>query len=95
MHRCIFPQFCLHLLSEITTLGFECQIPLGSRAQKCSKFHNISFRMSGRCLAHWIITSPHYVEVGTVRENGVTLETQLQLRVKLFQGDELTEGIID
>ena len=39
--------------------------------------------------------SPHYVEVGTVTENGVTLETQLQLRVKLFQGDELTEGIID
>ena len=52
-------------------------------------------RMSERCLAHWIITSPHYVEVGTVRENGVTLEPQLQLRVKLFQGDELTEGIID
>ena len=22
-------------------------------------------RMSERCLVHWIITSPHYVEVGT------------------------------
>ena len=92
MQRCIF---CHHLLSEGSTLSFKCHISLGSRAQKMLNFHHMFLRMSERCLAHWIITSPHYVEVGTVRENGVTLETQLQLRVKLFQGDELTEGIID
>ena len=46
--------------------------------------------MSGWCRAHWIITSPQYVE-----SNGLTQETQLQLRVKLCLGDELNERIID
>ena len=27
--------------------------------------------------------------------NGVTLETQLQLRVKLYLGEDLTKGIVD
>ena len=28
------------------------------------KFHHMFLRMSGRCLANWIITSPQYVKVG-------------------------------
>ena len=48
--------------------------------------------MLGRCLSHWIITSPHYVKT---MSNGAILEGQLQLRLKSCPGDELTEGIID
>ena len=37
---------------------------------KFSKCHNMFLWMSGRCLALWIITSPHYVEVGAQRAIG-------------------------
>ena len=53
-------------------------------------------RISGRCPSHWIITIPHYLKMWrNTKSDGVTLEAQLQLRVKFQLGDELTDGIID
>ena len=43
---------------------------LTSRAQKSPKFHNMVLIISGSCKSHWIITSPHYVDIWTPRERG-------------------------
>ena len=59
------------IISEVTCLGFHCHISHGFRAlKKCSKFHHMFLMISGRCLANWITTSPHYVEVETPRAMG-------------------------
>ena len=50
IRRCIFRQFCFHLVSEISTLSFTCHISFGSRAQKRLQLHHMFFRMPGRCL---------------------------------------------
>ena len=36
----------------------------------CSKLHDMFLGTSGRCLAQWIITSSHYVEVGILKALG-------------------------
>ena len=38
---------------------------------------------------------PQLCGVRNAKSNGVMLEAQLQLRIKLCLGDKLTEGIID
>ena len=38
---------------------------------------------------------PSLCEDRNTKSDGVTLESKLQLRVKFYLGDDLTEGIID
>ena len=97
MHRRLLCQFRQHLLYEITSLIFKCPISLGSLAQQILKDSpHVPLRMSGRCLAHWIIISPHCACVcRKTKNNWITPEAQLKLRVKFCLGDKFKEGIID
>ena len=54
-------------------------------------------RMSGWCLAHWIITSNYYFSsfLCDLTFRFCTPEAQLHLRVKLCPGDKINEGITD
>ena len=75
MHKFVFHQLRHHLLPEITSyLILELKI--------WSNFHHMFLRIYGRCLTHWIITSHHYIEVGTPRAMGIAPEDQLKLRAK-------------
>ena len=71
--------FTNHLLSEL---------------RKCSKFLNMLLSRSKRGLAHWIILSPHYLEVWKKRIR-VPPEAHLQQRVKVVPGRQVDLRMID
>ena len=50
-------------------------------------------RMSGRCVAHWITTIPHYVEVETPKKLGHSGSSNAT-ESKIVHGSQI-EGIID
>ena len=59
----------------------------------CSKFYHFFIWVSARFQSLLIFTGTHHVDLGTPNAMGSLEKAPLQLRVKFYLGNELTEGI--